>query len=206
MRFSAAVGEVQAALLRSAKHIVVFGGGLLAALIAVSFLTGNPLATFLRLLSLAGVVLMLLSVAAMLLTFRTARQVAPAALLASLVVTVISTFLALAIAGAIPSRLATIVALLGGGGLLGAAWSLTPRLSIDGAGVRMRGTTWYLAVWALLFAASQGVATFAGRTPIIIAILTLVGVGLAGGNTLGLLWRIQRTAAAAKSLGSDGHA
>jgi len=205
MTFSAAVGEVQAALLRSVKQIVVLGGGLLVALIAVSFLTANPLATFLRLLSLAGVVLMLLSVAAMLLTFRTARQVAPAALLAALVMTLVSTFLALAIAGAMPSRLATIVALLGGG-LLGAAWSLTPLLSIDGAGVRMRGTTWYLAVWALVFAASQGVATFAGRTPIIIAILTLVGVGLAGGNTLGLLWRIQRTGAAAKSLGSDGHA
>ena len=205
MTFSAAVGEVQAALLRSVKQIVVIGGGLLVALIAVSFLTTDPLATFLRLLSLAGVVLMLLSVAAMLLTFRTARQVAPAALLASLVMTLVSTFLALAIAGAIPSRLATIVALLGGG-LLGAAWSLTPLLSIDGAGVRMRGTTWYLAVWALLFAASQGVATFAGRTPIIIAILTLVGVGLAGGNTLGLLWRIQRTGAAARSLGNDGHA
>jgi len=205
MTFSAAVGEVQAALLRSVKQIVVIGGGLLVALIAVSFLTTDPLATFLRLLSLAGVVLMLLSVAAMLLTFRTARQVAPAALLASLVTTLVSTFLALAIAGAMPSRLATIVALLGGG-LLGAAWSLTPLLSIDGAGVRMRGTTWYLAVWALLFAASQGVATFAGRTPVIVAILTLIGVGLAGGNTLGLLWRIQRTGAAARSLGNGGHA
>jgi hypothetical protein len=205
MTFSAAIGEVQAALLRSVKQIVVIGGGLLVALIAVSFLTANPLATFLRLLSLAGVVLMLLSVAAMLLTFRTARQVAPAALLASLVTTLVSTFLALAIAGAMPSRLVTIVALLGGG-LLGAAWSLTPLLSIDGAGVRMRGTTWYLAVWALLFAASQGVATFVGRTPVIVAILTLIGVGLAGGNTLGLLWRIQRTGAAARSLENDGHA
>ena len=205
MTFSAAVGEVQAALLRSVKQLVVFGGGLIVVLIAVSFLTANPLATFLWLLSLAGVALMLLSVAAMLLTFRIARQVAPAALLAALVVTMISTFLTLAISGAIPSGLATIVALLGGG-LLGAAWSSTTRLSVDGARVRMRGTIWYLAVWALIFAASQGAAILTGRTPIVISILTLVGVGLAAGNTLGLIWRIRQSKASARSLGNDGHA
>lgn len=205
MTFSAAVAEVQAALVRSVKLIVLFGGGLVVVLIAISLFSANPLATFLHLLSLAGIALMLLSVGAMLATFKIVRQVEPAALLTSLVVTVVCTFLALAISGAMPSGLATIVALLAGAAI-GAIWSRTTLLSVDGARVRMRGTIWSLAVWALIFAASQGATILTGRAPAVTSILTLIGVGLAAGNSIGLILRVQRAGAAARSLGNSGHA
>ncbi len=187
------------------RRVAIMIGLGVAALAAISLLTANPLTTFMRLIAFVGVAMLLFSVAVMLLTFRRAREIVPAALLASLVVTLVSTFVSLALTHALPSSAIVFVAVLGGA-LVGAAWSLTTLLFVDGAQIRMCGTVWYLAVWALTLSFNQGATLLTGRTPVVMTVLTLVGTGLAIGNTLGLIVRARQAEALPKSLGSGGHA
>ena len=176
------------------KTIGIVAGAIVVVLAIVSFLTAHPLATFLKLVSFAGVVLMLFSVAVMILTFKKAREVVPAAMLASLAAALIGTLISLTFAHAVPSSTLILLALLVGGGL-GALWSRTTLLFVDQGRIRMRGTIWYLAVWALTLAINQGVSIMTGRAPLIVSCLALAGAGLAIGNTAGLIFRANKAAA-----------
>lgn len=177
------------------------GVGVLA---VVCLFTANPFATFFRLVTFAGIGLMLISIVVMILTFKKAREVASAALLASLAVALLSTFVMLWFMPFAPPWGLMILAVLAGG-LAGAAWSRTTRFFIDGGRLRMCGTIWYLAVWALTLAFNQGGAIITGRTPVAMTLLTLAGAGIATGNTLGLILRTRKTAVLLRSTGSGHH-
>jgi hypothetical protein len=191
MRFSAAIGEVQKALRRSVKQIVVFGGGVLVVLVAISLMTNEPVVTFFLLLSYVGVVMTVFGAVVMLLTFRTARTIAPSALAVSMATTLATSALSLGLAQGRPSW-TVVLAMLAVGALTGGFWSSTLLLSVDGAAVRARGTLWYLAIWAATFAVNQVFAGFTGATPVLGALALTFGAGLSLGNCLGLILRILR--------------
>jgi len=191
MSFSAAVSEVHAALLRSVKQIAVFGGGVLVVLIAISLMTKEPLVTFFVLLSYVGVVMAAFGAVVMLLTFRSARTIAPGALAVSMATTLTTSALSLALAQGRPSW-TVVFATLAVGALTGGFWSSTLLLSADGAAVKARGTLWYLAIWAATFAVNQVFAGFTGATPVLGALALTFGAGLSLGNSLGLILRVLR--------------
>lgn len=201
---SATLAATFESLVGSIKTIGLVTGAVLVLFALVSFFGPHPLATFLKLMSLAGVALMLFSTAVMILTLKKARDLAPTTLLGSLAVTLLATFVSLAFMSFLPPKGFVILALLVGGGL-GVLWSRTARLFVDGKRIRMRGTVWYLAVWALALALNQGFAAVTGRTPIAMTLLTIAGAGLAVGNTLAILWRARRAAAVLQIAGSSGH-
>lgn len=192
-------------LLARIKTIGLVASGVVLVLAITSFFTAHPLATFLKLVSFAGVALMLLSVAVMILTFKKAREVASAALIASLVAALIGTVVSLAFARSVPSS-ALVLLSLAAGGVLGALWSRTNLLFIDKGRVRMRGTVWYLAVWALTLAVNQGVSIMTGRAPVVVSCLALAGAGLAIGNTAGIIFRASKAAAPLQRMRSKSHA
>ena len=193
MTFSAALGEVQMALRRSVKQIVVFGGGVLAALIAISLMTNDPVATFFLLLSCVGVVMTVFGAVVMLLTFRSARAIAPNALAVSMATTLATSALSLGLSQGRPSW-TFVLATLAAGALTGGFWSATLLLSVDGAAVRARGTFWYLAIWAATFAANQVFVRFSGAAPVLGALALTFAAGLSLGNSLGLILRVLRIA------------
>ena len=181
-------------LVARSKTIGLVAGGVVLVLAVVSFLTPHPLATFLKLISFAGVVLMLFSVAVMILTFKKAKEVVPAAMIASLGAALVGTFVSLVFARTVPSSTLVLLSLVAGG-VLGVLWASTNILFIDKARVRMRGTIWYLAVWAITLAVNQGVSIMTGRTPVVVSCLALAGAGLAIGNTAGIIFRANKAAA-----------
>jgi hypothetical protein len=63
-----------------------------------------------------------------------------------------------------------------------------PALS-GAAGVRARGDLWFLAVWAATLLLPQLVAHAGARTPEMLTIVSFVGMGLAVGNSGGLMLR-----------------
>lgn len=191
MTFSAAVGEVHKALLRSVKQIAFFGGGFLVALIAISLMTNQPVVTFCLLLSYVGVVMTALGAFVMLFTFRLARTIAPSALTVSMATTLVTSALSLGFAQGRPSW-TVVLATLAAGALTGGFWSSRLPLYVEGAAVRARGTLWHLAIWAATFAANQVFAQFAGATPILGALALTFGAGLSLGNSLGLILRVLR--------------
>jgi hypothetical protein len=74
----------------------------------------------------------------------------------------------------------------------GSGWSLTNLLFIDAGMVRARGNIWFLAVWALTLLMTQGASLAGGKTPYAVALVSFLGMGLAVGNSLGLLARYAR--------------
>jgi len=193
MRFSAAVREVHQALRRSVKQIVVFGGSVLVVLIAASVMTDQPVVTFFLLLSWVGVVMTVVGAFVMLLTFRSARTIAPSALAVSMATTLATSALSLGLAQGRPSW-TVVLATLAAGALTGGFWSSTLKLSVNGAAVRARGTLWYLAIWAATFAANQVVVRFGGAAPLLGALALTFAAGLTLGNSLGLILRVLRVA------------
>jgi hypothetical protein len=194
---------VRASASQLLKLAMLAVGGVVA-LGLISLASSNPLAAFFRYLSWAGTGMLLFSVFMMILTFRRARAVEPPALLVSLVTCLLSTFVSLGFSHSLPSWRAALIA-FAAGGLLGAAWSLTTLLFVDGSSLRMRGTAWYLGVWALTLALNQILATASGHAPVVATALTLIGVGVAVGNTLGLITRAKQAEALIKTAGSEGH-
>lgn len=179
-----------AALKGLLKTVALLAGGV-AALAVLSLLSSTPLETFLRLLSYAGTAMMLVSVAAMLLTFRQARTLEPVALLLSLAVSLVSTLLGLALAAMLPPGLLLLGGFAAGGGA-GALWARTTLLFVEGDTVRGRGTLWSLAIWAASFALSQVVTATAGTSGTASAVVMMASAGLAAGNTLALALRVRR--------------
>lgn len=191
---SQALASALKGLLRTAAMLVLG----LVVLAALSLLSSAPLEAFFRLLSYAATAMMLVSVAAMLLTFRQVRRLEPVALLLSLAVSLLSTLLSLALAAALPPGLL----LLGGfavGLVAGGLWARTTLLFVDGDAVRGRGTLWSLAIWAASFALGQLVTVTAGTSGLAGALMMMGSAGLAAGNAAGLALRVRRVRAAPAS-------
>jgi len=157
------------------------GGGLLL-ILAASFLSSEPMATFFRALSLAGTGMLLFSVVMMILTFRKASTVKPGALLLSLSITLITLGVQLLVSPVLPPMIVGLLA-FAAGGMIGFGWSRTRLFFVDADQVRCRGTAWYLAVWAGTFALNQLMGSLAGGAPAAVAGTLLVGSGVVLGST-----------------------
>lgn len=166
----------------------------LAVLAIISAFFPNPLQTFFRLISIAGMAMLILSVVMMVLTFRKAKTIEPVALLLALAISVVGTLISLWFGGRPPATSMVLAAVLAGS-LIGVGWSLTTLLFIDNTQIRGRGTAWYLVIWGLTFAMNQIGAMVFGHVPSAMTLLMLASAGLTVGNTLGLVVRVQRVAA-----------
>lgn len=148
-----------------------------------------------RFVGIAGMALFALSVVMMLLTFRKARKLSPWSLAIGAIVSVLCTWIFFALAGA-PLSAAAIGLAVAAGAMVGVGWSLTNLLFIDGEAIRARGNIWFLAVWALSLLMTQAATLAGGQTPYAVALVSFLGMGLAVGNSVGLLGRYVRARAA----------
>lgn len=148
-----------------------------------------------RVVGLIGMALFALSIVTMLLTFRKARKLSPWSLAIGAIVSVLCTWIFFALAGA-PLSAAAILLAVAAGAMVGIGWSLTNLLFIDGEAIRARGNIWFLAVWALSLLMTQAATLAGGQTPYAVALVSFLGMGLAVGNSLGLLARYARARAA----------
>ncbi|MDO9295244.1 hypothetical protein [Bradyrhizobium sp.] len=144
-----------------------------------------------RVVGLIGMALFALSIVTMLLTFRKARKLSPWSLAIGAIVSVLCTWIFFALAGA-PLSAAAILLAVAAGAMVGIGWSLTNLLFIDGEAIRARGNIWFLAVWALSLLMTQAATLAGGQTPYAVALVSFLGMGLAVGNSLGLLARYAR--------------
>lgn len=188
------IKQVEATLWKAFIQSAVLVAGVVAAAGAIGLFTAHPLATFLRLLSWAGTAIVVLSVATMLLTFRAASDVQPAARFVSAASAVLCTLASLLMARVTPGWAVLFLA-IAVGLVCGALWSRTTLLFVDGARVRARGTAWYLAIWAVTFAAQQALAPLSRHAPAVILAGLVAGAGLTVGNSLGLVMRAARLSA-----------
>jgi hypothetical protein len=174
------------------------GGGALAlvTLGGVALINFN---LFMRLVSIAGILLMLASVGLMLVTFRRPRKVSPISLLISMGMSLVCLAVYSAFMGAQISGL-VILAALACGALIGAGWSLTTHLIRDRGVIKSQGNVWYLAVWALMFSLTQLIAMLTGRPPAVAMVMLVVGTGLVVGQNVSTLARFfrMRTATGAR--------
>lgn len=169
------------------KRVALGVAGLGAA--AATLLLIDPSGRLLmRALAIGGMVMFALSVAIMLLTFRKARAVQPLMLAISAASSVVATLAFQWLAGNSLTGITQAAATLAGL-MLGAGWSLTTLMFVDAHAVKMRGTLWYLVVWALTLLITQAVALSGLRSPHALAVMAYVGMGLAVGNSAGLIAR-----------------
>ena len=147
-----------------------------------------------RVAGIVGMALFALSIVTMLLTFRKARKLSPWSLAIGAVVSVLCTWIFFALAGA-PLSAAAIGLAIAAGAMVGIGWALTNLLFIDGEAIRARGNIWFLAVWALSLLMTQAATLAGGQTPYAVALVSFLGMGLAVGNSLGLLARYVRARA-----------
>lgn len=148
-----------------------------------------------RVVGIVGMALFALSVITMLLTFRKARKLSPWSLAIGAAVSVFCTWIFFALAGT-PLSITVIMLAVAAGAMVGAGWSLTNLLFVDGEIIRARGNIWFLAVWALSLMMTQAATLAGGQTPYAVALVSFLGMGLAVGNSLGLLARYARVRAA----------
>lgn len=174
-----------------------------AALVAVFvLLVVDPTGALLfRIIGLIGMALFALSVVTMLLTFRKARKLSPWSLVIGAVVSMLCTWFFFALAGA-PLSVAAILLAVAAGAMVGVGWSLTNLLFIDSGTIRARGNIWFLAVWAVTLIMTQVATLAGGKTPYAVALVSFLGMGLAVGNSLGLLARYARARRALPAAGS----
>ena len=147
-----------------------------------------------RVAGIVGMALFALSIVTMLLTFRKARKLSPWSLAIGAVVSVLCTWIFFALAGT-PLSVAAILLAVAAGAMVGIGLSLTNLLFIDGEAIRARGNIWFLAVWALSLLMTQAATLAGGQTPYAVALVSFLGMGLAVGNSLGLLARYVRARA-----------
>lgn len=176
------VGQILDELRRLGRTAAMVGIGLLLLAMA-SLFTADPAATFFRILSLVGSVLIVVSVLMMVLTLRKAGEIRPGALLVSLVVALVTLAIQLAAGRSLPPWTTTVLAFAAGGSI-GIGWSRTRLVFIDGGIVRSRGTAWYLVVWVAIFAFNQLTTTLAGGVPTAMTAALLVGTGIVLGTSL----------------------
>jgi hypothetical protein len=156
--------------------------------VAVLLVIDPSAALLLRTIGLLATILFIVSVVLMLLTFRKARRLSPWMLTISAIISVVCTSLFFSLTGA-PVSSGVVVTAIVAGLMVGIGWSLTNLLFVDGKDVRARGNLWFLAVWGVSLLLPQIAALIGGRTPYAVAVMSFVGMGLAVGNSLGLVAR-----------------
>lgn len=146
-------------------------------------------------LRVAGLAMMALSALAMVLTFRAAKVVSPLALVISIVVSMATALVTIALTTGPPAGLAEMTA-LATGWLTGAGWALTTTVFAEADTVRSRGSGWYLAAWVATLMLTQLLPMIAGRTPSATIAVLLLGTGLVLGQsgTMLLRWWLARPA------------
>jgi hypothetical protein len=162
------------------------GAGFIVLVLLAAFFFSRPL--FFRLLSAIGMLLTVVSVAAMLISARRAKTVSIRAQLVSMAISVLSVSVFAGILGARVGWILGPVALLAGG-VAGIVWCFTARVSLEGNVVRRQGGVAYLALWAALFASQQLLAAALGRPPAVGMGLLLFGTGLVLGQSATLVLR-----------------
>lgn len=175
----------------------------LALMGAVVLLIIDPSAALLlRTVGLLATILFVVSVLVMLLTFRKARRLSPWMLAMSAAVSIVCTSVFFALTGT-PASAGVVATAIVAGLLVGVGWSLTNLLFVDGGDVRSRGNLWFLAVWGATLALPQLAGLAGGRTPYAVAVMSFVGMGLAVGNSFGLIarWRTARRTSRAPTAG-----
>ena len=175
------IGQIRSEIGRLVKTVALAAVGLLL-IAAASLFSANPSAFFFKVLSLLGTGMLLVSVALMILTFRKASEVKPGALAVSLAITLVTVAVQLALRQSLPPVAAGGLA-LAAGMLLGGGWSRTRLFFVDGETIRCRGTAWYLAVWAGVFALNQLSAALAGDVPAAMTTAMLASSGIVAGST-----------------------
>jgi hypothetical protein len=152
---------------------------------------------FLRLVAIAATAVFLAATALMLLTFRRARRVTTASLLAPVLVSGAILLLYCALLRAMPSA-GWVIASLVAGVVLGVIWARTHTLfrTSDG-GIRSRASLWYLGAWAGILTLNQLVVLAADRASTVLLGLLVFSTGVAAGNGLSLLRRLRVLRAAA---------
>jgi hypothetical protein len=159
----------------------VIGVFLLAAVLALVLYVVAP-TLLARLLGLAGMALMVLSVAVMLLTWRRTRRVTAWSQTVPVLVGVVTVAI---FAATVPTRSGPIVLLASGafGTLAGGVWALTDRLSMKDGRVLSTGTPWHLVMWAGVLAVNQAVALVGGRGPAVTMVLLFLSMGVIVGRS-----------------------
>ena len=160
---------------------------LFVALAMLFLLVVNP-PLFFRLLAAGGVLLTVLSVAAMLRSARRATAVSIKAQILSMAISLLSVVVFAFLLGARLGPLVSIFALLLGG-MVGTVWCFTTRLRLEDGVVRRHGSLLYLAFWALVFVAQQALAVVLGRVPAVGMGLLLFGTGIVLGQCATLVAR-----------------
>lgn len=188
------MGQITSQISSEARKLLKIGllaGGGLLLILAASLLSSEPMATFFRVLSLAGTGMLLFSVVMMILTFRKASTVKPGALLVSLSITLLTLGVQMLVSPALPPMIVGLLA-FAAGGMIGFGWSRTRLFFVDADQIRCRGTASYLAVWAGTFALNQLMGSLAGGAPAAVAGSLLVGSGIVLGSTGEQLLRWRR--------------
>lgn len=152
----------------------------------VLFLFFRPL--FFLLLQIAGLAMMALSAAVMVVTFRKAKAVSPRSLLISISMSILSAVIVVIVSKAIPSAGLTMLGMTVGG-TVGGGWALTTRVFAEDGKVRSRGSGWYLAVWVMSLMLTQGIPMLTGRTPAAALVVLFLGTGIVLGNSSVMLAR-----------------
>ena len=137
---------------------------------------------FLRLVAIGGTVLFVFSIVMMLLTFRKAKKIAPAPLVISMIMSLVTLWIYALFLGVHFSSTVKFMGLLSGI-LVGIGWALTTPVRSNNGVVEREGNAWYLAVWGLVFAINQLAAAITGRPPQIGMVLLLLGTGIVLGNS-----------------------
>ena len=137
---------------------------------------------FLRLVAIGGTVLFVLSIAMMLLTFRKSKKIAPAPLVISMIMSLVTLWVYALFFGVHFSGTVKFMGLLSGI-LVGIGWALTTPVRSNNGIVEREGNAWYLAVWGLVFAINQLTAAITGRPPQIGMVLLLLGTGIVLGTS-----------------------
>ena len=179
------MGQISSQISSEVRNLLKMGlmaGAGLLLILAASFLSAEPMATFFRVLSLAGTGMLLFSVAMMILTFRKASTVKPGALLVSLSIALVTLAVQMLVSPALPPMIVGLMA-FAAGGMIGFGWSRTRLFFVDADQIRCRGTAWYLAVWAGTFALNQLMGSLADGAPAAVAGSLLVGSGIVLGST-----------------------
>ncbi len=163
--------------------LLAFGVALVALLLLV---LSPPL--FFRVLSALGVLLTLVSVAAMVRSARKAKTVSIRAQILAMAISLLSVGVFAAFLGANAGVIVWLLAPLLGG-FVGVAWSFTARLTLEDGAVRRRGGVLYLALWGFLLVAQQCLAVALGRVPAFGMALLLLGTGVVLGQSAMLILR-----------------
>ena len=170
------------------KTKTIWTGSIAVALLAGLLVWAVAPGAFFVLLSVGGIVLLLLSALAMVVTFRKAKRVSPLSLAIGMGLSVTIAVIYSLVTRSSPGAMLLMTGLFSGG-LIGAGWGLTHELFIEGGAIRSRGNAWYLMVWALSLAIPQGLALALGRPPAFAMLLLFCGTGLVLGQSGLTLYR-----------------